>query len=315
MTIETELDLPALRAFQAVATSGSMSAASRELGLTQSAISQRIRTIEKRIGVNLFDRNIRPLALTPAGQLLRQRAQQLLSDASQITTAVRMAARRPTITFRIGMPESLANLFAPPLAIEAARLAATSVIRTRTRIPSVESFMAREVDILITPDPLLEAEGLEHFPLVTNENYVMLVPADKKKLARSARALAASGLPFIGYISPSYTARLIRSYMRRLGFQQEEHQQVDVMSVLIDLVGRGAGWTIAAPLSFAAAGAPKNVAALPLAPTLQRSLTIVCRRREFGDVPRDLAAVCRKTIRAKIAPVIAERMPWVPQVY
>jgi DNA-binding transcriptional LysR family regulator len=317
MLIETEFDLAGLRIFQVVATTGSMSSASRELGLTQSAISQRIQTMEQRVGVQLFDRNMRPLALTPAGQVLSQRAQQLLLDAGQITAAVRLAARQPTITFRIGLPESLAPLFAPPLAIEAARLAATSVIRTRTRLPSVEAFLAREIDILITPDPMIDSDGVEHFPLLTKEHYVLLAPKKKKKrlAAKTVRDLIASGLPFLGYISPTFTARHIKNHLRRLGFQPDRAQQVDVMGVLIDLVGRGAGWTIASPIAFAASGAPNHVEVYPLVPTLERSLSIVARRNEFGAVPRELAGVCRATIQSRIAPVVAERMPWLPKIY
>jgi DNA-binding transcriptional LysR family regulator len=313
MPIEADLDLPALRAFQAVATSGSMSAASRELGLTQSAISQRISAIEKRIGVELFDRNMRPLALTPAGQLLRQRADQLLFDAREITIAARLVARQPTITLRIGIPESMAILFAPPLSVATGKLPATSVITTRTR--NVEAFLARELDVVITPDPMLEADGIERFPLVGNENYVLLSPKGKKSAGMTVRTLAESELPFLGYISPSFTARVIGNHLRRLRLHPERHQQVDLMSVMIELVGQGVGWTIASPISFVAAGAPKNVEVSQLMPVLTRSLSLIARRREFGDIPRDLAAVCRTTIRNRVAPVVAKRMSWLPSVF
>lgn len=57
-----------LQAFEAAARTLSFTEAGRELGVTQSAISQRIRLLEDRVGQSLFVRYPRSLALTPAGQ-------------------------------------------------------------------------------------------------------------------------------------------------------------------------------------------------------------------------------------------------------
>lgn len=56
-----------LRTFREVAQRRSFSLAAEALGQTQSAASQRISQLERRLGVQLIDRSIRPLALTPAG--------------------------------------------------------------------------------------------------------------------------------------------------------------------------------------------------------------------------------------------------------
>ncbi|TFH86070.1 LysR family transcriptional regulator [Billgrantia azerbaijanica] len=57
-----------LQAFEAAARTLSFTAAGRELGVTQAAISQRIRLLEDRLGQKLFVRHPRSLTLTPAGQ-------------------------------------------------------------------------------------------------------------------------------------------------------------------------------------------------------------------------------------------------------
>lgn len=57
-----------LQAFEAAARTLSFTAAGRELGVTQAAISQRIRLLEDRLGQKLFVRHARSLSLTPAGQ-------------------------------------------------------------------------------------------------------------------------------------------------------------------------------------------------------------------------------------------------------
>lgn len=57
-----------LQAFEAAARTLSFTAAGLELGVTQSAVSQRIRLLEDRLGQKLFVRHPRSLTLTPAGQ-------------------------------------------------------------------------------------------------------------------------------------------------------------------------------------------------------------------------------------------------------
>lgn len=57
-----------LQAFETAARTLSFTAAGQELGVTQAAISQRVRLLEDRLGQRLFVRHARSLSLTPAGQ-------------------------------------------------------------------------------------------------------------------------------------------------------------------------------------------------------------------------------------------------------
>ncbi|MCC7205272.1 MAG: LysR family transcriptional regulator, partial [Phycisphaeraceae bacterium] len=61
--------MQSLRLFCDVAGHRSFSLAAKKHGITQSAVSQRVGQLEKRLGVTLLDRSVRPLALTPAGEL------------------------------------------------------------------------------------------------------------------------------------------------------------------------------------------------------------------------------------------------------
>ena len=62
--------LPELHAFEAAARHLSFTRAAAELGVTQGAVSQRIKALEARLGAPLFRRMTRPLALTPDGEAL-----------------------------------------------------------------------------------------------------------------------------------------------------------------------------------------------------------------------------------------------------
>ncbi|GGT06939.1 LysR family transcriptional regulator [Planobispora rosea] len=67
-------DVDALRLLDAVARTGSFTAAAAELAYTQSAVSRRIASLERQAGGPLFERLPRGVRLTPAGELLRQHA-------------------------------------------------------------------------------------------------------------------------------------------------------------------------------------------------------------------------------------------------
>jgi len=64
--------LKALTAFETTVRLGSMTAAARELGSTQPAVSQRIRTLEDQLGVPLFDRSTRRMRLTRDGEAFHE---------------------------------------------------------------------------------------------------------------------------------------------------------------------------------------------------------------------------------------------------
>lgn len=74
--------LPPLRlltVFDAVNRSGSTQAAARVLNVTQPAVSQAIKSLEQHVGVTLFDRSTRPVALTRAGEIMKSGVSQGLS--------------------------------------------------------------------------------------------------------------------------------------------------------------------------------------------------------------------------------------------
>ena len=70
--------------FQAVVDTGNFSLAGERCHISQSAISQQIKTLEEELGVKLLDRHNRTFSLTPAGELFYHRSAVLLYDAKQL---------------------------------------------------------------------------------------------------------------------------------------------------------------------------------------------------------------------------------------
>jgi LysR family glycine cleavage system transcriptional activator len=90
-----------LRAFQLAARSGSFKTAASQLFLTPSAVSHQIRALEEDLGVALFHRGARTLALTDAGATYLQEVDYLFERLDAATRELRARAGRSTLRLRV----------------------------------------------------------------------------------------------------------------------------------------------------------------------------------------------------------------------
>lgn len=72
------LDVESLRVFREVVAQGGFTAASRKLGITQPAVSLKIRRLEERIGTSLILRNGHSITLTASGRDLLAHAEEIV---------------------------------------------------------------------------------------------------------------------------------------------------------------------------------------------------------------------------------------------
>lgn len=103
------------RYFLAVADSGSLSAASRQLFVATSAISRQIQRLEQEVGVPLFDRHARGMVLTDAGKIFEHRLRQSQRDMDATLSEIKglTAVRRTAI--RIACTEGVAYDLLPAI--------------------------------------------------------------------------------------------------------------------------------------------------------------------------------------------------------
>ena len=87
-----------LRSFEAAARHLSFTAAAEELGLTQSAISQQVRSLETRLAVQLFQRKHRGLVLTDDGRTLLPKIGSALDSLAKATAAFEAGSARDLLT-------------------------------------------------------------------------------------------------------------------------------------------------------------------------------------------------------------------------
>ena len=107
--------LEGVEAFLAVARRKSFRRAAADLGVTPSAVSQAVRTLEARLGAALFTRTTRSVGLTEAGQRFLDRAGPAFEELAAAGEAAREVGQRPTGLLRLSVPTAVVALVLEPL--------------------------------------------------------------------------------------------------------------------------------------------------------------------------------------------------------
>src|SRR5215831_6711908 len=120
MRYEAELHSPARRArrrrgFLSVAQHRSFRRAAAELGVTPSAISQAVRSLETRIGAVLFTRTTRSVGLTEAGERFLSRAKSAFEELVAAGEVARELGQRPAGLLRLSVPRAVVPILLEPL--------------------------------------------------------------------------------------------------------------------------------------------------------------------------------------------------------
>jgi DNA-binding transcriptional LysR family regulator len=108
-------DYAELRAFAAIAEHGSFVRAAAHLGLSPSALSQTIRSLEERLGVRLLNRTTRSVAPSEAGQRLLTRLQPAMADLDAAVADLRSQRDTPAGLLRINASRIAAIQHIAPL--------------------------------------------------------------------------------------------------------------------------------------------------------------------------------------------------------
>lgn len=102
----TRVSLPELSVFIIVAEQLNFSAAARELGVSTSALSHSIRKLEERMGMQLFSRTTRSVALTEAGEQLFRRAAPAVEELENTVNEIKSSRDKPSGNIRINAAEA-----------------------------------------------------------------------------------------------------------------------------------------------------------------------------------------------------------------
>jgi len=152
-----DLDWNQVRALLATVETGSLSAAARQLGLTQPTLGRQVAALEQAMGVTLFERTGRRLALTQAGQDLVGPLKAMGDAAARVAFVASRQSQEIEGVVKVTASDVFAYYLLPPV-IEKLRLLAPGIVVDVVTSNTVEDLIRRKADIAIRHVPPREAE-------------------------------------------------------------------------------------------------------------------------------------------------------------
>lgn len=276
-----------------------MSSTARRMGLTQSAVSQLIANLELSLGVQLFDRQVRPIALTPSGVILLERAREILLSARSAIQAARQPADAAFPRLTLCLPDTVAGTIGADLVASIRGFAAHWSIHAGLSSQHRKALLSREADIIISPQPIEDELHLEQYEIL-EEPFCLALPKRCAGPVTDLKALA-EDLEFIRFSSRSLLGRQIERHLRRLNVEARGRVEFDTSDSVLAMVTADLGWALLTPLcALLAPGYWPLVRFEPMPePTLYRKLFVIARKGELGHLPQkiaDIAAAALTTV-------------------
>lgn len=237
--------------FRTVARSGSLSSAARDLGMTQSAVSQQLRLLEREAGSALLLRTSRGTTLTDAGTVLLARADavhgQLHHAEEELSALANLRAGRVRVA---AFPSAAATLV--PHAVQELRAAHAGVVVTLVESEPPEAWAAvqagdLDVAVVFGYDGGPEEDGrLARVPLGAEPTYVVAAAGAPTRVSRDwlARQEWVAGC--------ERCRQHLVDCCRAAGFEPELLHESDDYVVVQNLVARGLGVTVLPQLALTA---------------------------------------------------------------
>jgi len=292
------VELRHLAALEAVGRHRSFHAAARELGYTQSAVSQQIAQLERVVGQRLVDRpgGPRRVDLTDAGRLLLRHADAIVAQIDAAQADMAALAEGAAGPLRIGIYQSVGARILPAL-LRRFREAWPRVevqVREETDAADLLRLLEHgELDLTFADLPL--PEGPFESNEVLRDPYVLLVPAGSELASRESapplRDLA--GVPLIGWRSTGEPETYLRGRVPDLNvvFRTDDN------GTLLGLVAEGLGLAVVPRLvvnprnpSFTALSFGTRIPPRDIAIVWHRDRYRSAAAQAFAELARDMGA-------------------------
>ncbi|MEU0356317.1 LysR family transcriptional regulator [Streptomyces cyaneofuscatus] len=288
-----------LRVLRAVATTGSFSAAARELGCTQPAVSQQMKALESSAGTTLLIRTGREMRLTQAGEALVRHASGILAGLTAAEEEVAAIAGLRAGRVRLVSFPSGSSTLVP------GALAALRAEHPGTRVSLVEAEPPRSVDLLRDGDCDIalafrygttggEWDDLVVRPLLT-DRLIGLVP-DGHRLA-DAESVSIGELADEPWIAgcPRCRRQLVE-VCEASGFTPRIDFATDDYPAVMGLVGAGLGVAVLPELAVESVR-PKGARTVAVEPAIEREI-VALTLPDLARVPAVAATLDQLSLAA-----------------
>lgn len=221
---------------------GSLTAAARSMGLSQSALSHAVRKLEDQLGASVWEREGRGLRLTDAGKHLLSFAQRVLPQFEHAERVVAQITRGERGTLRIGMEchpcyRWLLKVVEPYFR-EFADVELD--VKQKFKFGGVGALFAHEIDMLVTPDPL-RRKGLHFEPVFDYEQ--VLVVGRQHALAKRRYVVPADleGETLITYPVEIERLDIFSQFLLPGSCAPKRHLEIETTDIMLQLVASGRG--------------------------------------------------------------------------
>ncbi len=307
-------DLNALRVFLTLAQTGSMRKTAQQFGLSVSAVSQSISSLEKQVGVELFNHKVRPLEPSLAGRLLINEGEKLLQDVWRITYAMQ-ASTLENIHLRIGFSESISHSLAPLICGSLYQSVKSFSVQTAMTQTLKEQLLKRELDILISPESFDEKQTFYRQPL-WSETYLLVLPKNEKRITNLEQLRnMAQRLSYIRYNVDSTDRVQSERIFRKLNIEQRDTLGVEASYTMVGLVAQGLGWAIMPPLGIWQGREWTNqIQVMPIPNiTIKRTQWIVTPSKGFEQIVSRIRQASLESFQSHVKPWLESSYPGIAQ--
>ncbi len=271
-----------LRLFKEIAASRSMSKGAAHCGISQSAASQHVQEVERRLGLTLFDRSKRPLELTAAGRLYAEYCRDVMRREEELTLALEALKEgadgvvRVASIYSIGLSEMsrLREEFAARF--PEARLE-VDYMRPEKVYEAVRNESA-DLGMVSYPEPSREIAAI---PWRHEAMQVALYPGHPLASLAELVPTDLAGQNFIGFDEDLSIRRELDRFLRALGVDVKLVMHFDNIQMIKEAVALGTGISILPARTMQTEIEQGRLVAVRLnAPGLSRPVGIVHRRRK-----------------------------------
>ena len=213
------MEIRQLRAFVAIAESGTFTAGALRVHVTQAAISMQIRQLETEIGAKVFVRAPRHVILTEAGEQLLRRARHILREHDAALDEIAELAGAERGRLRIGSASAMVLSEQLPAILKELRkqhpAAEISVISGTSEV-LVDQILAGEVDVAFVSLPV-DVRGIKTERLSQDQLVAIASPRHKLAKQRTISAYTLAGERLILGERGGNTRRLIDQFFAQAG--------------------------------------------------------------------------------------------------
>jgi DNA-binding transcriptional LysR family regulator len=232
-----------LRYFVAVAEERHFGRAALRLHMAQPPLSQQIKQLEDQLQTRLLVRTTRKVELTPAGELLLDRARALLAELDQLAQDVRLVGQGASGVIRIGVAGSTTYRLMPRI-VEAVRSRMPELklnVHGEMLTPQMERALEENrIDVALLRPPI-RSEELE-LKFLGQDELVLALPENHPLAAGGELHLSdLTGQPFVCYPPGSAVSGIFLDAARRAGFRPDIVQEARETSTLLSFVASGMG--------------------------------------------------------------------------